>query len=190
MPDVLPLLAIAFQSLFLLVAIAIEANVFRRLLTSEGKPIGYKTSAQYAMTVNLLATVIGWLVFFLAQPFLPGILRIQLISFIFFDQFLQAPIDGALASSLVVTSLIIFLGVYFLKLESLNWLEWILEKPSETSPDSSEVVSARQRRKLMQSPEFQKNSRAYGVLVANAASFAAILLLLYLRSILAYLFWR
>lgn len=190
MPDVLPLRAVAFQSLFLLVAIAIEAYVFRHLLTSKDKPFGLKTSIQYAITLNLLAAVIGWVAFFLAQPFLPPVLRIQLISFIFFDQFLQAPTDASIASSLVVICLIIFLGVYFVKLEGLNWLEWVLEKSDLASEANTQLISARQRRKLQKSPEFQKNNRAYGVLIANASSFVAILALLYLRSIMTYFLWK
>ncbi|HEY9751417.1 MAG TPA: hypothetical protein V6C46_00580, partial [Coleofasciculaceae cyanobacterium] len=84
----------------MLVAIAIEAYVFRHLLTSKDKQLGLKTSIQYAITLNLLAAVVGWVSFFLAQPFLPPVLRIQLISFIFFNQFLQAPADASIASSL------------------------------------------------------------------------------------------
>ncbi len=184
MPDILPLRAVAFQSLFLLVAIAIEAYVFRHLLTSKQKPLGLKTSIKYAITLNLLAAVIGWVTFFLAQPFLPPVLKIQLISFIFFDQFLQTPAEVGIASSLIVICLIIFLGVYFLKLEGLNWLEWVLQQSSPASQANTQLISAHQRRKLEKSPESERNNRAYSILVANASSFFAILALLYLRSIL------
>ena len=56
---VLPLRAIVFQCLLLLVAIALEAKVLRRQLQ-----LGYQPSIRYAASLNLLTVVLGWMAFF------------------------------------------------------------------------------------------------------------------------------
>jgi len=175
--DVLPLRAVVFQFLFLLMAIAIEAVVFYRILN-----LDYKTSMQYSATVNLLSTVLGWLIFFNVQALLPEALRSQLISYIFFERFF-AMWTVSVAPILVVLSLAMFLGTFLVKLKGLEFLEKILEKTEkekegEVKPD---IKPGRFRSRKNQAVGFKVNSRPYAVLLANACSFSAILFLLVVR---------
>lgn len=81
---VLPLRAVVFQALLLLISIALESVVFQRILN-----ISRKTATQFSATLNLLSTFIGWLCFFVIQSITPGFLQIQLIRYIFFDRFVS-----------------------------------------------------------------------------------------------------
>ncbi len=176
---VLPLRAIAFQILFLLIAIALEALVLYWRL-----PYGYKTSVRYAATINLLSTFVGWVIFFNVQQVLPEDLRIQLISFFFFERFLGNAWEASMAPLLVTTALGTFLGVIMAEYQALTALEIILEtrKPQESS-DS--ILRTRDRFKFRRLEEggilFKKNDRAYTLLVANSLSFSAVLLVLLFR---------
>lgn len=176
--EILPLRAVVFQTLFLLIAIALEALVFYRTLS-----LDYKTSMQYAISVNLLSTFIGWLCFFISQPFLPLTWRVQLISFIFFEHFYADPMLLNVAPVLVIFTLGMFLGTFLIKLKGLDFLELLLEKdPKPTG--AIEAKPLRFRGKQEPLAGLRSNSRIYAVLVANAVSFSVILLLLLLRLIL------
>ncbi|PZV10090.1 MAG: filament integrity protein fraC [Leptolyngbya sp.] len=173
---VLPLRAIAFQGLFLLIAIALEAIVYFRRLGFD-----YKTSVRYAASVNLFSTFIGWLIFFNLQNLLPPPLKDQLISYFFFERFFQNPWTPGIAPLLALLGLIIFMSVFFLELKSLEILDLLLGKIKIEDTTSSRE-DTRTSRLRQQGILFKPNSRAYAVLVANAYSFSAILFLLIIRS--------
>ena len=173
--EILPLRAVVFQALFLLTAIALEALVLHRMLS-----LDYKTSMQYAISINLLSTLIGWLCFFIGQPWLPATWHVQLISFIFFEHFYADPMLLNVAPVLVIFTLAMFLGTFLIKLKGLDLLELLLEKdPKPGIP--IEAKPGRLRGRKEHGVAFRANSRIYTVLVANAVSFSAILLLLFLR---------
>ena len=174
---VLPIEMILFQFIFLLVAIALEARVLHRKLR-----IGRKTSVEYAMSMNLLAAGIGWSSFFAFQNFLPQTLKTQLLSYIFFDR----PI-GALPtewnSAIVSIGVVIFFATFIIKLIGLQLLEVALENTSsQVTPASKEF---RKRPGLINRHDRviarQQPNPALAVLLANAYSYSAILLLLVLR---------
>ncbi len=174
---VLPLRAIAFQALFLLIAIALEAIVYFRRLGFD-----YKTSVRYAASVNLFSTFIGWLIFFNFQVLLPQPLKEQLISYFFFERFFLNPWASSIAPLLALSGLIVFMSVFFLELQSLELLDFLLGKiKTEETPSSREDLRTSRLRR--QGTLFKSNDRAYAVLVANAYSFSAILLLLVIRSV-------
>lgn len=192
-PSVLPLRAIVYQSLFLLVAIAIEAWVLRRLLKTDPKQ-----SIQYATSINLLCTIVGWLVFFLfytltsALP--PGATTrfdINLIDFIFFDRW-----SSETATSLIFISFIMFFASFGIKQAGLSGLKWLLQaepgkgKPPEPSVDETEAPppprppqrsAIRVRSREVLEPQTTLQPQARAVLFANAWSFSAILAILILR---------
>jgi hypothetical protein len=174
---VLPLRAIAFQGLFLLIAIALEAIVYFKQLDFD-----YKTSVRYAASVNLFSTSIGWLLFFNLQVLLPPPLKDQLISYFFFERFFPNPWAPSIAPLLALSGLIIFLGVFLLELKSLELLDLLLEKvkPGDTLMSREDSRTSRLRHHGIM---FKSNSRAYAVLVANAYSFSVILFLLIIRSL-------
>lgn len=78
----LPLRAILFQALFLLVAIAIESFILHKRLY-----LSRRMSIEYAASLNLFSTVCGWTLFFLVEPLMPVGLREQMVNFIFFSDF-------------------------------------------------------------------------------------------------------
>jgi hypothetical protein len=100
---VLPLRAIVFQCLLLLVAIALEAQVLRKQLQ-----LGYQPSIRYAASLNLLTVVLGWMAFFSVESLLPDDLRTQLISYVLFGNFYVNGLSGSLGIFIVVAGLVTF----------------------------------------------------------------------------------
>ncbi|KAM3089737.1 filament integrity protein FraC [Phormidesmis sp. 146-35] len=166
--DVLPLRMIIYQLLFLVMAIAVESLVLQRRLG-----IGRKTSIQYAATVNLLSTVVGWMIFFTVEPWLPENLRSQLISYIFFDSLTNPPV-------LIGLAFVSFISTFLLKLEGINLLELLLgiKKDSETEAKQAAKFQGQRARRASFAVV---PSRALAVLWANAFSFSAITLIIAIR---------
>lgn len=172
--SILPLRAIVFQMLFLLVTIALEGLVFFKNLN-----LDYKTSMRYAAVLNLFSTFLGWVIFFEINLFLPEDVQRQFISYIFFDRFFPNPWFAAVTPIIVITSLAIFIGTFLVELNGLELLEYLLEKTKDSQAPTEHIARFQGRRD--QIIRFQANTKAYTILVANAASFSAILLLLIIR---------
>jgi len=179
MPEtVVPLQTYLFQFLFLLVAIALEARVLYRRLR-----IPRKTSVEYATVLNLLAASIGWLVFFMIQPWIPVPIKDQLISYIFFDRLL-GPHPESLIVTITAAGVVIFFSAFLIKLNGLELLEsWVREKPKEG--DTSQVLPKRRWPTLTHRQDEAlapaSPNHATTILLANAYSYSAIALLLFLR---------
>ncbi|PSN76022.1 hypothetical protein C8B47_29520, partial [filamentous cyanobacterium CCP4] len=136
----MPLRAIAFQSLLLMVAIVLEAMVLRQQLR-----LGYRTSMQYAATINLLATSLGWVAFLAIEAVLPLSLRSQVISYVLFNRFYTNDWIDTLPVIVVVVAIAAFFITYWIKLQGLLWLLQLLgQKPIDTTPEAFED-SRRQR---------------------------------------------
>lgn len=187
---VFPLEMYLFQGIFLMVAIALEARVFHRRLY-----LPRRTSVEYATSINLLATVIGWLAFFALQNLLALPLKDQIISYIFFDRFLGSQPESFYLT-IISTGVVIFFSAFLIKLKGLQLLEALLDKTPKPQ-DSSELQPPKlrhnQRRqrlsdRLDQAVSHTEPSQATAVLLANAYSHSAILLLLFLRFLDLYTF--
>lgn len=170
-PIVLPLRIVFFQVLFLLVAIAIEAWVFRW-----GLNISSKKSVEYATVINLFSIVIGWLLFFNIQPFLPVTVRQELIAGILFNQW-----SGSIVSWFILAALVIFFASLVIKLIGLPLLRAFvgdkpLGPPELLSPQRNKAMMRRRDREI---PRLNRQSNT--ILVANAASYTAISLVLALQ---------
>jgi hypothetical protein len=176
---VLPLQTILFQSIFLLVAIALEARVFHRRLN-----VTRKTSVQYATSINLLAAVLGWLTFFIVQSLLPQPLKTQLMSYIFFDRLLE-PQPESLSLIIASIGITLFFAAFVVKLKGLELLEALLS--SSKQPEPSPPPNQRRRPdlayRISQATLQSDTNHATTVLLANAYSHSAILLILFLRFI-------
>lgn len=168
--DILPLRAIAFQLLFLFMAIAIEAAVLNERLN-----LGRKLSMQYSATVNLLSTVVGWMVFFGVESWLPSTARQILVEYVFFG-------IRSVPPTVYLIGFAAFVLTFALKLQGIEFLELILEK--NTLPAVEESNSPRKfqgrKKQLELSAEDQPN-RPMAVLWANAFSFVAITVILIIR---------
>ena len=175
---VLPLQTFLFQFLFLLVAIALEARVLYR-----GMRISRKASVEYATFINLLAASLGWVVFFVIQPWIPLPIKDQLISYIFFDRLL-GPNPENLALFVAATGVVIFVSAFLIKLKGLNLIEAFIQDPTNEK-DSSQAKAKRPWSSL--SDRVEKAflpppiNQAATILLANAYSYSAMSLLLFLR---------
>jgi hypothetical protein len=179
---ILPLRAIAFQSLLLMVAIALEATLLRQRLR-----LGYQTSMQYAATLNLLATSLGWLLFLTLESFLPADLRTQIISFVLFNRFYGNFWLDKVPVLVVGTGIACFFLTFWVKLQGLNLLLILLGQGS-IAPDVEPDIESRKERYTMARQRQYGGQRGYSpytlaVLEANALSFSAILVLLLLLQV-------
>lgn len=174
---VLPIQTILFQVLFLLVAIALEARVLHRRLS-----ITRKTSVEYATSINLLAAIVGWLSFFILQNRLPQQLKDQIISYIFFDRLLGSQPEN-LHLLIAAAGSFIFFSAFLIKLKGLQ----LLEAGLQSSPEVQLSPTLDKRRRSVFSDRLEQAilrtdpNQATTILLANAYSHSAILLLLFLR---------
>lgn len=182
---VVPLRTIVLQIVFLLVAIAVEAVVLRRFLK-----LAPKQSVQYATSLNLFCTVVGWVAFFVLFGLLSNSvsgLDVNFLNFIFFDRW-----SGEVAASLIMIGFLMFFASFAVKQFGLILLQRFLEgpkkedKPAAPPPESTPEPAAEprkvirvMRRETLEVRQMQPGFRA--VLLANAWSFSAILVILLLR---------
>ena len=180
-----------FQSVFLLVAIALEARVLHQRLY-----LTRRRSIEYATSINLLATVIGWLAFFLLKDLVPQPLKDEIISYIFFDRFLS-PFPQSFYLMLASVGVVIFFSAFLIKLKGLQLLEALLGRtPKEQSPPEQLVSNNNrlsQRRqdlsdRLERAVTRTDPNQATVILLANVYSQSAITLLLALRFIQTHTF--
>jgi hypothetical protein len=184
--DVLPLRAIVLQCLLLSVSIAIEAVVlFRLLKTPDNKPISPKQSIEYAASIDMLSTVLGWFTVFSFFNLATGLptdwtrsVETALLNFLFFNQFSNQSL-----SFLIVGGFITFFASFIVKQVGLWGLRWLLHpdfpqivKENDLDKDKSIPEGIRDLRKNPRD-ETQRNDIA-AVLFANAWSYSAILAIL------------
>jgi hypothetical protein len=158
---------VAFQILFLLVAIAIEGMILRSRLN-----LRRKESMEYAVAINLLSTVLGWMLFFMVEPWLPEAIRQILMEYIFFG-------GNTFPPALVGVGFAVFIITFVLKFQGMGWLDQIQGK----IPPAPSVVDRYKFRGRKRRYDAFKGipSRSLAVLWANACSFSAISILLALQ---------
>ena len=190
---ILPLQTILLQFLFLLIAIALEAIIIHHQLK-----LSRKTSIDYAASINLFATIFGWLAFFFILPLLgckPDLpcnpyftyLKGQILSYIFFDRFLSSP-STSFNFELIGIGLIIFFAAFFIKLTGLEFIQFLLQTPLQDNQHSVMPRNTRRRTRLTGTKVNQdflstKSRQAAAILLGNACSHTAILLILLLRTL-------
>ncbi len=180
---VLPLRAIIFQMLFLSLAIAIEALVFQKQWK-----LSRKASIEYSLGLNLFSTCLGWLLFFAFQPFLPPNLKKQIITFVFFNNIVE---NSTVPIGLVYgqVALMVFLAFVFILMAELVFLDVWRNLVKETPQAETEEQSGRYRPTLTSSLYKRYYDAAKAritsstILVANAYSGTAILLMCFLTNI-------
>jgi hypothetical protein len=169
---VFPLKMIAFQSLLMLVAIAVEAYVLRKELK-----LLPKQSIDYATTINFLSVVVGWIAFFNFQAFVSDELRIKLINCIFFDRW-QQDILWAIILAAVVT----FFLSFFVKLVGLSQLRIFLgDKKARADEDENPKTLKFGTSRRATHSGLRVSGEGNAVLKANALSYSAISLILLIR---------
>ncbi len=173
--SILPFPTILFQSLFLLVAIAIEAVVLNRQMKWSRR-----ICIHYAAIVNLLAAFLGWVGFFIIFNYLSPLLKAQIISYIFFNRLFDYQQESA-SGLIVLAGFSIFFAAFAIKLKTIDFLQILLQPPPTPVPEN-QVVTPRQQRKSKSHRRFFviHHNQAMAVLIANAGSHTAILLILFL----------
>ncbi len=178
---VLPLETIVFQTLLLLVAIALEARVFYQRLN-----VGRQTSIKYAISINLLATIISWLLFFLVQNWLPQEVEEEVINFIFFDRISDSQTQQITLLTVSV-GIAIFFVTFLIKLKGLDFLQASLQDMPITDEEDQEQETARRlywqtlANRFNQATVYSNPNQVTAVLLANAYSYSGIMLILFMR---------
>lgn len=181
---ILPLRAIVFQILFLIVAVAIEAGILRQRLR-----LGFQTSVQYAAVTNLAAVVVGWIAFLVIEPLATANIKQQIINYILFNQLLPDGWSTQLGAVLLATGLVAFFATFFIKAKGLEyflrsddgWKQLAVKKPRKLTRDER---YSRARGGFMEARQSTGPDFTDTVIQANAASSTAILLLILLRTVL------
>ncbi|MEL6326325.1 MAG: filament integrity protein FraC [Cyanobacteria bacterium J06626_23] len=178
---IFPLKAVVFQVMFLLIAIAIEGNVLRQRLR-----LGYQTSIQYATTINLMTTVVGWLSFLAIERFVDTSVRAQIISYVMFDRLITNGLWPRMEWAILVAGLAAFFVTLLIKLKGLEMImrmmgTWSMPEKPKDLDRADKYERARTGRTLYQQAS---NHLTSAVLQANALSFSAVLILLILRTYL------
>ena len=176
---ILPLRAIAFQVMFLMVAVSIEAGILRQKLR-----LGFKTSVQLLTVVNLAAVVAGWIVFLIVEPLTPPEIKAQIISYVLFDRLLINGWTAQTGGILFAIGLVAFFATFFIKAKGLELLlrandAWRVPNKPERLSREQRYIHARQGRSDTQQAI---SNFIDAVIQANAASFTAIVALLLLRA--------
>ncbi|MBW4650451.1 MAG: hypothetical protein KME06_17450 [Kastovskya adunca ATA6-11-RM4] len=179
MSEAVPIPMILFHTLFLLVTIAIEGSVFHRKFK-----LTRKTSIEYAISLNLYITVIGWLSFFYMQGVIPQSLKVQLFSYIFFDNTLR-PTPQNFDITIILMGLGIFFATFFFKLKMLDLLQAFLLSSEEnveiSTTQSSQKHRPRLSDRLNDALKEAAPSEATVILLSTAVSYSAISILLLIR---------
>lgn len=171
--DLLPLPTIIFQTLFLAIAITVESSVLYNRIK-----LPRKNSVEYATALNLIATFLGWMLFFYIEPILPQALKFKLINYIFFHQ-----LEKFSFTILFVCTFIIFWLTFAIKLIGIFILNKLSDPnyPLRTDRRFMEDVHQRHIRKTKNYPE---RRQALAILWGHAYSHSIILLILLLKDII------
>ncbi|TAF08191.1 MAG: filament integrity protein fraC [Nostocales cyanobacterium] len=172
LPKILPIGAILFETLFLLIAIPLEGYILNRSLKFDKK-----TSIFYAIAMNVFSSVIGWNVFFLLEPILSVSIKSELISYVFFNTFKNPRTQNYL----IFTGFVIFLSTFLVKFLFLKLLIITLGDDSK----KKEITENNQRQKIAmnQKLKLQNSSLITTTLIANSLSYTAISLIIVIRNL-------
>ncbi|MEL6940106.1 MAG: filament integrity protein FraC [Cyanobacteria bacterium J06598_1] len=180
---ILPLQMMVFQTLFWMVAVAIEAGILRQRLR-----LGFQTSVQYAAVTNLAAVVFGWIAFLVIEPLASLEIKTQIMNYVLFNRILMNGWSTESGAILLGLALVSFFGTFFIKAKGLEFFlrsdnAWHpLAKKPQRLPRDDRYAKARGSGR----DETTQVTAAFtdAVIQANAASFSAILLLIVLRAVI------
>ncbi|MBE9211707.1 filament integrity protein fraC [Plectonema cf. radiosum LEGE 06105] len=164
---------IIFDFLFLLVAIPIEAYILNKRLKFDKR-----TSAFYAISINVFSNAIGWIVFFLIEPstFFRNY-KLGLLNFLLYNR-----LEDNIYGNIILAAFITFFGTLMVKFGLLRLLIIALSEPddkkAEPEPEDSILLwrKTRRGRKALQSTSLLTTT-----LIANSLSYSAITLVILFR---------
>jgi hypothetical protein len=173
LPSVFPLGVILFDFLFLLVAIPLEAYILQRRLKFDRR-----TSSFYGISLNVFSSLIGWIIFFFAEPILPINFKAELIDYVFFNQLKYV---NHVQSVIVLTAFIIFFATFIIKYILLKVLLISLSEPSKNPQPETNIIRRRNSRRNVKF-KLQTNNLITSLLIANSLSYTVIMLILFIRA--------
>jgi hypothetical protein len=172
-PRIFPIGGVLFDFLFVLIAIPIEAYILNRRLKFDKR-----TSAFYAISINLFSSVIGWIIFFVVEPMLPINVKSELINYMFFNNFKSSNTQ----SLIILTAFIIFFATFIMKIFLLKGLLLsLLNEPFAKKEEENETFRGRKLRTLSNA-KLQSPNLVTTVLIGNSLSYSVITIILLLRS--------
>lgn len=172
LPIILPVGAIFFEILFLLIAIPLEAYILNRWLKFDKR-----TSIFYAIALNVFSSVIGWIVFFTVEPILSIAIKKELINYVFFNK-LQDPSIGTI---IVLLSFTIFIATFLVKFLLMKILIIFMGEGGKKT--ETEIISSQQRASYMNMAKLQNTNLITATLIANSLSYTAITFIILIRSL-------
>ncbi|AFW93214.1 MULTISPECIES: filament integrity protein FraC [Nostocales] len=172
LPIILPIGAIFFEILFLLIAIPLEAYILNRWLKFDKR-----TSIFYAIALNVFSSVIGWIVFFTVEPILSIAIKKELINYVFFNK-LQDPSIGTM---IVLLSFTIFIATFLVKFLLMKILIIFMGEGGKKT--ETEIISSQQRASYMNMAKLQNTNLITATLIANSLSYTAITFIILIRSL-------
>jgi hypothetical protein len=170
-PRILPIGAILFETLFLLIAIPLEGYILNRSLKFDKK-----TSIFYAIAMNVFSSVIGWNVFFLIEPILSVPIKSELISYVFFNTFKNPRTQNYI----ILTGFVIFIATFLVKFLFLKLL--IITLGEGAKKQETTEYSQRQKSLKNEKLKLQNTSLVTTALIANSLSYTATTLILVIRN--------
>jgi len=170
-----PIGAILFNFLFLMVAMAIEGYVLSKRLKYEKR-----ISAFYAIAINLFSSMLGWLIFFIVEPRLSSPLRFELFSYVFFNR-LDFSAGNSSLVTLIFIGLVVFIGTFIVKYLLLLLFSFAMTDPA-TDKKQPDPVEPRDTRRDYRNRQ-QNTNVVTTTLIANALSYSAILLIVFIRTV-------
>ncbi|QEI44054.1 hypothetical protein BMF77_04682 [Dolichospermum sp. UHCC 0315A] len=174
LPIILPIGAIFFEILFLLIAIPLEAYILNRWLKFDKR-----TSIFYAIALNVFSSVIGWIVFFTVEPILSIAIKKELINYVFFNK-LQDPSIGTM---IVLLSFTIFIATFLVKFLLMKILIIFMGEGGKKTETETEIISSQQRASYMNMAKLQNTNLITATLIANSLSYSAITFIILIRSL-------
>ncbi|MFN7851166.1 filament integrity protein FraC [Anabaena sp. AL09] len=172
LPIILPIGAIFFEILFLLIAIPLEAYILNRWLKFDKR-----TSIFYAIALNVFSSVIGWIVFFTVEPILSIAIKKELINYVFFNK-LQDPSIGTI---IVLLSFTIFIATFLVKFLLMKILIIFMGEGGKKT--ETEIISSQQKASYMNMAKLQNTNLITATLIANSLSYSAITFIILIRSL-------
>lgn len=164
---------ILFDFLFILVATPIEAVILNQRLKFDKR-----TSAFYAISMNVFSNAIGWMIFFALEPtvFFGGY-KLEVINYLLYNR-----LSNQVRGGIVLAAFITFFATLMVKFALLRILIISLSEPGEKKPQPSEENSGTvARRSLRDKRTLQSTSLFTTTLIANSLSYSAITLIVLFR---------
>lgn len=171
---VLPIPIVIFQLLSLAIGVAMESLIIRYNLG-----FSRRNSVEYAVLINLYSSIFVWLALFLGAALLPEPVKLQMISYVFFDRFYTT---SAIANSTIeaVVLAILFAIVCAIEFKGFDLIKFLVEIELEPLQDDSPLALVKQLNKAL----IRRSSRGISSFFLVGALTNSIVLLVFLLRVL------